>query len=470
MNRAVRQMPTAPSDDPAFAALKAAVIARTGHHYYADKDDQLWERLAQRMAARGIDTPAAYLALLDGDTGAAEWTALASEVTINETFFFRFAEQFDMLRRSVLPKLIEARRETRRLRIWSVGCSTGAEPYSIAILLRDLIGADIADWRIAITGTDIDERALATARAGLFTPWALRTLDEDARTRMFDREGEQYRLKAVHRGLVRFESHNMVDLLDPASALQFTDFDLILCRNVLIYFHHDMATAMVGRMVDRLAVDGTLLLGHAEPNPAFETVARQIEIDGMVAYRRRGAATEPMPPTVEPIHVPNPIHAAAPALRPPVAIVPPRRARQQPAAPAPAADAPEDAIAAARIALGQGDGAAAMRLATSGMAAAPRDPVPHYLSALGALALGQDAAAEAGFRRALYLDSGFAMAHYMFGRHLLARGRDGEGRRAIGNALRLVLRIDAETPLPEGDGMTAGAVVAAARHAIGAAA
>lgn len=467
MTRAMPRIRAAPSDDPAFAALKAAVIARTGHHYYADKDDQLWERLAQRMAARGIDTPAAYLALLEGDAGEAEWTALASEVTINETFFFRFAEQFDMLRRRVLPPLIEARREGRRLRIWSVGCSTGAEPYSIAILLRDLIGPAIADWRIAITGTDIDERALAIARAGLFTPWALRTLDEDARARLFDREGDQYRLKPIHRGLVRFEPHNMIDLLDPAAALQFTEFDLILCRNVLIYFHHDLAVAMVGRLADRLAPDGTLLLGHAEPNPAFEAVARQIDIGGMVAYRRRDSASAITEPVVSAL----PLVEAAP--EPPLPRISPvsRRSRPSPLpAPAPAPASSDDSIDAARAALGMGDGASAIRLAEAGMAAAPRDPVPHYLAALGALAQGQDAQAEAGFRKALYLDSGFAMAHYMFGRHLLARHRPEEGRRAIGNALRLALRMDPDAPLSEGDGMTAGAIVAAARHVIGAAA
>ena len=448
-----RPAPAPPIDDAAFQALKAEVIDRTGHHYYADKDAQLWERVATCMEARGLAGIDDYLALLAADD--AEWRRLESAITINETFFFRFAEQFDMLRRTLLPRLLAAAKAERRLRIWSVGCSTGAEPYSIAILLDDLLGAGLADWRISITGTDIDETALAAARAAIFSPWALRTLGEDERARLFERKGNAYHLKPHYRGLVRFEPHNMMALLDPAAPLGFSDYDLILCRNVLIYFRPDVATRLAGALAGRLAPCGYLLVGHAEAGPDVARVATPDEVAGILTYRRPDFAREadapieppaPLPPAVR-RPKPRPIRAHAITSAPPLV----------------AAETLDDA----RAALASGDIATAIRLAQTGVDAAPDDPVPQYLLALAALALGDAAGAEQGFRRALYLDNRFAMAHYLLGRQLLAMGRKDDGRRALANAARAVAPLDADATLPEGDGMTAGTLTAAVRAALG---
>ena len=160
-----------PEVDPGFPALKARIIARTGHHYYADKDDLLFDRLRKRFRALGLADATAYAACLDDRlTGGPEWAALEAEITIGETFFFRYAEQFAALRATILPALIAARAAERTLRVWSAGCSTGAEPYSIAILLHELLGTALPDWRISILGTDISTAALETARAGDLRP------------------------------------------------------------------------------------------------------------------------------------------------------------------------------------------------------------------------------------------------------------------------------------------------------------
>ncbi|WP_114953456.1 CheR family methyltransferase [Sphingosinicella terrae] len=462
-----RPAASVPVHDPDYQAIKAQVIDRTGHFYYAEKDDPLWERIAARMKARGCPDPAGYRRLLgDGAVGEDEWRRLESAVTINETFFFRFAEQFDVLRRILLPGLIARARESRRLRIWSVGCSTGAEPYSIAILLDDLLAGALADWRISITGTDIDEAALETARAARYNAWALRTLGDEERVRLFDREGDLYRLKTRYRGLVRFERHNMMDLLDPAAPLQFSDYDLILCRNVLIYFRQDVAKRLIEALTARLDEQGHLLVGHAEPSPDFAEVASQVEIGGVRAYRRLGLTPSPPPAPVPPLPLPRhpptrPVRRSAPAAR--------SSGRTTPSAPAHPipADLPSlSSLADVRLALAGGDGDTALRLAEREAGLAPRDPVPHYLAALGALALGHSEQAERGFRKALYLDNRFAMAHYLLGRHLMAEGRSEEGRRSLANALRAVAGSDPESELPEGDGMTAEGLALAVRNAL----
>ncbi|GAA0444883.1 MULTISPECIES: CheR family methyltransferase [Sphingomonas] len=463
-------LPSAPVDDPAFAAIKARIVERTGHHYYVDKDDQLFEHVARRMAANGIDTLADYAArLADPNAAAAEWRALESAITINETFFFRFAEQFDVLRRCVLPKLLRERRAKRQLRVWSVGCSTGAEAHSVSILLRDLLGDAVSDWKIGITGTDIDDAAIAAAREARYTSWALRTLGEAERERLFDREGDRWRLKARYRGLARFEHANMMALLDDDAPLQFSEFDIILCRNVLIYFRSDVAKQLVGTLVRRLAPSGLLFIGHAEPNPEFADVARPVLVDGVLAYARLDGPAEL--PAAAPAPPPS-LASLAPPPAAPVKAAPPVSPPPQPAPPPPPTSPPPKPAAAGevRTALSRGDASQALELAEQEALATPRDPVAHYLAALGALALGDGVRAERGFRSALYLDNGFAMAHYLLGRHLLAHGRDAEGNRALRNAARAAAGMANDVELPEGDGMTAGSLVAAVRATLGGAA
>lgn len=418
--------------EDSFAEMKALVIARTGHQYYVDKDAQLAERIAHRMAATGDVTLADYRDRLR-DPDNAEWPLLESAVTINETFFFRFAEQFDALRTTILPRMIERHAGDRRLRIWSVGCSTGAEAHSIAILLADLLGDAIHDWRIALTGTDIDEAALTAARRAEYSSWALRTMGEAERVRLFDRIGERYRLKERYRGIARFERHNLLTMIEGPAALGFSDYDLILCRNVLIYFAQDHATAIVGALTERLGDHGLLLLGHAEPNPGFDVVADPVQVAGILAYRPHGSTTRPAaglaaPPVAE---------RAPPPARPPAPVVQRRVVPTDPPAmpPTPVERRP--------------------------------DAVARYFAALDALASGDRDTAERAFRDALYLDRSFAMAHYQFGHYLLSQGRQPDGRRSLTNALRVASALDPATELAEGEGMTAGAMAAAIRHIIG---
>ena len=163
--------------------------------------------------------------------------------------------------------------QSRTLRIWSAGCSTGAEPYSIAVLLHELLAEDLGNWRISITGTDISATALAAARSGEYGRWALRTLPPEERQRLFlagppapgaAREGS-FTLRPQFRRMVRFETQNLLGLLE-GGAKAFSDFDLILCRNVLIYFDAETVYGLVRSFGRRLKPDGWLLLGHAEPN------------------------------------------------------------------------------------------------------------------------------------------------------------------------------------------------------------
>ncbi|WP_457107270.1 CheR family methyltransferase [Methylobacterium sp. P5_C11] len=486
--------------DPAYAPLKARIIARTGHHYYIDKDELLIERLHRRFRAAAAADCTAYAALLsDGAEGEAEWAHLEAEITVGETFFFRYAEQFQALRETILPALIAARASERVLRIWSAGCSTGAEPYSLAILVRELLGDALPDWRVAILGTDISAEALATARAAEYGRWALRTMPPEDRLRYFTRlpaapgvrrEGG-YALRPEFREPVRFERGNLLTLVQPGPP-QGEPFDLILCRNVLIYFDTRTVAAVVRGLGRRLRPQGWLLLGHAEPSPAFASFLDAVSLPGTVAYRPR----EEAPPTAEP-GMPTP-GAACPAragteLGDPEPDLgrPPSRARAHQAAPAldglpdpapapaaAAAQARDDRAAEAahrdldsiRTLADSGETGAAWRILRAALDRDPTDTALRFYEGLLARTLGRDAEAERALRAALYLDRGFVMAHYHLGLLLIALQRPDEAIRALDNAVALSQALKPDTALPEGDGASAGEIAvsaAAARAAIG---
>ncbi|GAB6843127.1 chemotaxis protein methyltransferase CheR [Methylorubrum rhodinum] len=452
--------------DPGFPALKERVIARTGHSYYVDKDDLLHDRVRRRLKACGLPDCTAYLARLDGPGGRDEWAALEAEITIGETFFFRYAEQFAALRGRILPDLIAARGDVRALRVWSAGCSTGAEPYSLAILLHELLGEALPEWSVTILGTDLSVEALATAREAEFGPWALRTLGEPERLRWFRRVPARpgrphgaYALRPVYRRMVRFERQNLLSLIDgPQPSMGTTlgatlgsNFDLILCRNVLIYFNAEHVNRIVRALGERLQPGGWLLIGHAEPNPAFAQWLEPVTLPGTVAYRPAGTevvaqAQVPLPPWVPEV---------PPAFVPPPRAGPPPIPPPPPTAPAVATAEPDDLLREVRNLADAGETAQAWRLLQEGIGGRGTEPALRYYEGLLALDLGREAEAERALRGALFLDRGFVMAHYQLGL-LLARGRRrGQAARALDNALRLAQGLPPETILPEGDGVSA---------------
>ncbi len=457
---AVRPIP-APQLDAGFPHLKSRVIERTGHFYYQDKDDLLWERVRKRLRATGLSDSTAYVTLLDDPiSGPAEWGKLEAEITIGETFFFRYAEQFTALRETILPEIIERKATTRRLRIWSAGCATGAEPYSLAILASEILGESLGTWRVSILGTDINDSFLKAARQARFGKWALRSMPDEQRDRYFVNAGkEQWEVRPEFRSFVRFERHNLLSLLDGTSPLEITDFDLILCRNVLIYFHPDTVTRIVGALHDRLADKGWMLLGHAEPNPVFSSMMQALNLPGTVAYRRgAGEAAPPPPPAVQPevslqnwtplLPEPKPEAPVAPQ-------APPRAAKTSPKAPSPAPRDSGDLLDEIRTRADAGDVATAAELCRKALAQQPLSAVVHFYHGLVLRGLNRPDEAEKSFLKSLYLDKNFAMAHYHLGLLLLASEQSGSGRRSLTNATQAAAGIPDDSLLSEGDGLTA---------------
>ncbi|MFN3077254.1 MAG: CheR family methyltransferase, partial [Alphaproteobacteria bacterium] len=309
--------------DDAFGPLKSHIVRLTGLAYYNDKEDALAERLARRMAVNGIPDCAGYLRLLtSGSAALSEVDALVSELTVGETFFFRYIEQFEALRTTILPECLERNRTTRRLRLWSAGCATGAEPYSVAVLVEELLGPQLPEWNVTLLATDINRDFLAQAKTGRYGSWALRSITETQKSGLFEETNGLWHVKRKYRDMVTFAYHNLVTLCDEkATPIGHEAFDVILCRNVLIYFDRPSIRSLLPQLSRYLTDRGWLLVGHSEPSEDFSQTFDTVSAPGATLYRK--ALPAPPPPIVAespPIAARPPTRSHSPLSRP----MPPR--------------------------------------------------------------------------------------------------------------------------------------------------
>lgn len=249
-------------DHVRFSAL---VQERCGLHF-TDKRRAEFERGVRRAFAASTctDRDEYYRLLQDPNNGAVHFERLINALTVGETHFFRDAAQFDILYSHVLPQIIERRRPWRTLRIWSAGCASGEEPYSLAVLLRELL-PDVDEWAITILGTDINTEALDRARKATYGNWAFR--EERAKLwqpRYFHRQDKRYHLIPEVQRMVTFARLNLVLDCYPAYETNTSFMDLILCRNVMMYFTEPATRQIVERFYKALTDGGWLVVGHAE--------------------------------------------------------------------------------------------------------------------------------------------------------------------------------------------------------------
>lgn len=248
--------------DDQFKALRDVVYQRSGIWFADNKRYVLESRLARRLQELELDDFGQYVTLLSmGPYREDEFQEMFNRITINETSFFRNAPQLDVFEKKFLPKLLEARKTTRRLRIWSAACSTGEEPYTLAIQIHRTLGIRMADWYVEILGSDISERVLMAAQTGRYTDYSVRSMDSTITRRYFTQDGSMYQLDPTIMSMVNFER---INLKDAYAAKRHGVFDVIFCRNVIIYFDQKMRDGCLKLFHDMLSDDGVLMIGHSE--------------------------------------------------------------------------------------------------------------------------------------------------------------------------------------------------------------
>ncbi len=268
-------------DDASFRRLAAIVREESGIVLSEAKRNLAVSRLARRLRQLQLSDFSQYCDLIASETAEEERRTLISLLTTNVTRFFRERHHFDMLERDLLPDLVARARSGGRIRIWSAGCSTGEEPYSIAISLLEAF-PDAAKHDVRILGTDIDPRVIGTATAAEYSDVEEAHLPAETRNRHFevvDPATGRLRVKPEVRRLVTFAELNLL-----RSWPMKGPFDVIFCRNVVIYFDSETQTMLWKRFADLLAPGGTLFLGHSER--ADTTRESRLVATGITQYRR----------------------------------------------------------------------------------------------------------------------------------------------------------------------------------------
>lgn len=234
---------------------------RTGLFFPESRFDAFGNVLEAHFKNAAYENFATYISFLKSEAGEGHFKKLISCLTTNETYFFRGKTHFDLLEKKILPKIIGREACAHKcISIWSAGCSTGEEPYSIAILLKQLI-PQIETWQIEIVATDIDEVALNQAKSGAYSEWSFRGVDSDMVMTAFRKKDDLYHINPAYKSLVRFQRNNLISDVPPAVTFGGGPFDIIFCRNVMIYFDQETIKALASKFHDALKEGGNRLVG-----------------------------------------------------------------------------------------------------------------------------------------------------------------------------------------------------------------
>lgn len=270
--------------DPELVRIRDLIYQVAGIFHPDNKLRLLNERCGRRMKERDVKTLREYLQCLTVQaTRHAELVALLNEITIGETCFFRNQPQLEALRLIVLPKMLEIKSKLplRRLRIWSAGCSTGEEPYTLSMLLLEEAGGRLKDWTTEILATDLNERSLAHAKNALYGNYSTRNLSAHYRQKYFTAVGEELQVQPAVRNRTNFSRLN---LSDDARMTFMKGLDVIFCCNVLIYFDLESKRRVIQHFYNDLLPHGYLFLGHSESLYGVSDDFRLVHLPGTTAY------------------------------------------------------------------------------------------------------------------------------------------------------------------------------------------
>ncbi len=433
-------------------------ISLEGHIDIAAATDRAMQRT-------GIDRVETYVAEIEA--GRVSLTTLIEEVTVGETYFFREPDQFAFMRDVVFPSLVEGGAAERPIRIWSAGCASGEEPYSLAILMTEL-GLEA---RASILATDISNKALTKAVAANYGAWSLRSNDAYRAQRFLTATGKVLHLDEQIRRLVSFRTLNLAKDVYPFEQPNMGGFNLIVCRNVLIYLDGETVARVARSFFDSLAEGGWLILASSDPPLAglapFESVVTERGIfyrritkvagqDGTATSRQKGS------PAAN-------VGGASAGRR----VVPKLgrtllcETRIAKIEPLPLAVTKSSVASSVRSFANAGDIAGAKAVALAAIQEEPLDAEAHYLLAAVLIDLRCDVEAIAVLRRALYLDSKFIVAHLALALALDRIGESEPARRALRTVRRLCAALPktAAPPGPDGESAAYFATIAEGEEA-----
>ncbi|MBI5302725.1 MAG: tetratricopeptide repeat protein [Chloroflexi bacterium] len=458
-----------------YDRFRIFVLERIGLDFPEDKRAMLGRGLAQVMDVIGCaDLDELYRRLSNLPTSGALWDQVISVLTVGETYFFRNTSHFDALTKYVLPRIVQEREHTnRRIRIWCAGCSTGEEPYSIAILLKEIL-PNLESWNVLVLATDINREALKKAQAARYSAWSFRGVEKRVQDTYFQLDGNQYVLADAIQRMVTFDYLNLVSDPFPSLTNNTNAMDIILCRNVTIYFNERVTRAVIQKIHASLVNDGWFIPGPSEPNMLYYSDFSAQNFPGTVVYQKPSALH--LKPRVKPF---KPIEMPPPVL--PIASTPAPQPARAPAAPPPDAykqalellrEGKSDAALAklyekidrdaqfapayftlGKIYANKGNLEKAQHWCERAIRLDKMHPEPYYTLSLvyqqhGLLDMAVDA-----LKKTIYLDRDFALARYNLAQIYRRQGEREQARRELQNVQRMLQAKPRDEVVPEGDGL-----------------
>jgi chemotaxis protein methyltransferase CheR len=491
-----------PVPDRLWILLSELIAEKTGLHFPRERRPDLERGVAAAATEFGFADTASCAAWLlsSGPLTRAHLHTLASHLTVGETYFFRERKTFDALAEHILPELIRRRRgHQQRLRLWSAACSTGEEPYSLAILLHELL-PDWDSWRVTILATDINARALQKAATGVYGEWSFRDAPRDLRERYFVRTAHQrFAVAEQIRKRVSFVQLNLAQDGFPSLATDTNAMDVILCRNVLMYFTALHAHRLVENLRNSLLDDGWLCVSPSECSQGLFHRFAAVIFPGAILYRKGEApepsrqAQAPAPTSAANESATLPFEAPRPALQEVPSATLAEHSGTKPDKRRAGSSEPPDTIAAAQALYAQGRYADvaeillpalpltarvqcpplafslltralanqgklddALALSERWVAADKLNASAYYLRAMILAELGDLKSARHCLQRAIYLQADFALAHFALGNCARREAPGVSASKHLDNALRLLRDRPPDELVPESEGLTAG--------------
>lgn len=455
------------------------LLANSGLHFERRNQKILERGITSRMAAlHSASYRDYYDYLAEYGESRQELQKLLQHLTVGETFFFRYRAHFDALRQLVSGEMAD-----KPLRIWSAGCSTGEEPYSLAMTIMEAL----PDWRkrdIRILATDINNRSLQRAREGVYRPWSLRATEPRYLERYFTRVGDSYLVRDEVKQLVEFSHLNLQTAAFPQPDGPLRELDVIFCRNVTIYFTLATTRQIVDKFAATLAPGGYLFLGHAEALTHISTKFERVSRESGFYYRKKSPSAPGVPELKPPR--PRPVKKTVEPPRPAVSLHPPKVPTPIPR-PAPV-PTPEELYRQARelfdgenfkeaeallgeilrqrpdhldamvmkgfIHANRAQFRDALALCDQVLARNDLHPDAYFLRGLVLEIEEQLPDALVEYRKALLLSMDFVMPHYCMGRLYFRMGKGRDGMREFRNCLRLLEQSPEGNVVPYGGGLS----------------
>ncbi|MCR5813169.1 MAG: chemotaxis protein CheR [Desulfovibrio sp.] len=273
--------------DEEFVLLRDFIYKKCGIFIAENRKYLIENRLSNRIKHLNLKSYSEYYKYLKFDDNKdAELNELYVLMTTNETSFFRNPPQLKVFQEIVLTNMINEIRKTgqKRLRIWSAGCSTGEEPYTLAIIISEVLKGELLTWDVKITANDLSTQVLAAARNGIYSEYSLRTTPKELVSRYFTKDGQVYKINPEMKRLVNF---GQINLNEREQLKRVESSHIVFCRNVIIYFDDDMKRRVINSFYDNLLPGGALLIGHSE---TLHNICRSFELEhysGTIVYRKQ---------------------------------------------------------------------------------------------------------------------------------------------------------------------------------------